>query len=237
MSAIPRPFTILGGANGTTSSAVIADNSVVRGDGGARGIQDSGLTISDVLSNNVFLSGVDANTDVTIRGGLAGATITLGRAATGAITLTAQGTNQPITLTPSGTGQVVVPAGTAALPSLTFAGNTNIGLSNSSGDLVFSTSAAEAFRILITSGNLRISGTRLLKFGVTASASIGVSADTTAGNVVFSGTSTGIFTFDKAIRGNGGFQGSAGTAGLTQGSTACLGKSITVENGLITAFA
>ncbi|MCP3684640.1 MAG: hypothetical protein GY861_18390 [bacterium] len=40
-----------GVANAITSSAVIADNTVVRGDGGARGIQDSGISIDD--SDNV----------------------------------------------------------------------------------------------------------------------------------------------------------------------------------------
>jgi len=36
-----------GGANVVTSSAVLADNAILRGDGGSRGIQDSGITIDD----------------------------------------------------------------------------------------------------------------------------------------------------------------------------------------------
>lgn len=101
---------------------------------------------------------------------------------------------------------------------------------------VFGYNDTEVFRLPATN-ILRMAGTNTIQFGATALASIGVSANTTAGNVVFTGTTTGIFTFDKAIRGNGGFQGSAGTEGLTQASTATLGRSITVENGLITAFA
>ncbi len=89
----------------------------------------------------------------------------------------------------------------------------------------------------VSAGPLRVNGTNTLRFGATANATIGVTADTTAGNVAFTGTSTGIFTFDKAIRGNGGFQGSDGSAGLTQASTATLGRSITLVNGLVTAFA
>lgn len=38
-------------ANGVTAAAVIADNAIVRGDGGARGIQNSGILIDD--SNNI----------------------------------------------------------------------------------------------------------------------------------------------------------------------------------------
>ena len=36
-----------------TSAAVLADHAIVRGDGGARGIQDSGITIDD--TNNITL--------------------------------------------------------------------------------------------------------------------------------------------------------------------------------------
>jgi hypothetical protein len=37
----------IGGATSLTSAAVIADNTVVRGDGGARGLQDSGIVVDD----------------------------------------------------------------------------------------------------------------------------------------------------------------------------------------------
>ncbi len=50
-------------------------------------------------------------------------------------------------------------------------------------------------------------------------------------------SATGDSVFSGSIRANGGFIGSAGTVGLTQAITACLGRSITLENGLVTAFA
>ncbi len=42
-------------ANAITSPAVIADNTVVRGDGGARGVQDTGITVDD--SDNMAIPG------------------------------------------------------------------------------------------------------------------------------------------------------------------------------------
>ena len=49
-------------ANAISSSAVITDHTVVRGDGGARGVQDSGVTIDD--SDNVIVPGDLAATDL-----------------------------------------------------------------------------------------------------------------------------------------------------------------------------
>lgn len=61
--AIPlhkRDFILFGGGN-VNSSAVIGDNQIVRGDGGSRGIQGSGVTISDVSGNNVSLTATTGN--------------------------------------------------------------------------------------------------------------------------------------------------------------------------------
>ena len=46
-----KPQTISAGANGIISGAVVADNAVIRGDGGSRGVQDSGVLIDD--SDNI----------------------------------------------------------------------------------------------------------------------------------------------------------------------------------------
>lgn len=90
MSAIPRPFTILGPGNGTTAAAVIGDNQLVRGDGGARGVQGSVWTLDDTGT----LTGAGSQTIAML--------------STGAIAFAAAGTNQNITLTPSGTGNTRV---------------------------------------------------------------------------------------------------------------------------------
>lgn len=76
------------------------------------------------------------------------------------------------------------------------------------GNLGFVTTAAQTYTLPTTSATLArtdaaqsftgiqtILGTSTLKFGATAAATIGVSADTTAGNLVFTGTTTGVFQF------------------------------------------
>lgn len=120
----PRGLAGFGTVSGPGSST---DNAIARFNGTTgKVLQNSGVVVDDTAANNTTIGGVDANTDVTIRGGLAGATALFGRAATGAITFTAAGTNQNITLTPSGTGSLVFGNGSSAV--LTNA--------NSSADLV-----------------------------------------------------------------------------------------------------
>ena len=96
------------GATDVTSTAVIADNAIVRGDGGARLIQDSALTIADAAASNVTVATTAGNAltvNVTAPAAAAGAsqvgraanitasaavasTDTAGAAAGGSITLT-----------------------------------------------------------------------------------------------------------------------------------------------------
>lgn len=47
MATKPRGLLIIGGGGNVTSTAVFADNTILRGDGGGRGIQDSLLSITD----------------------------------------------------------------------------------------------------------------------------------------------------------------------------------------------
>ena len=85
--------------------------------------------------------------------------LTLANAATGgAPVLSATGgdTNIGIALTPKGTGGVVFPAGTAALPAITIAGDLNTGIFFPAADTIaFSEGGVEAMRI-DSSGNLLV---------------------------------------------------------------------------------
>lgn len=56
-------------------------------------------------------------------------------------------------------------------------------------------------------------------------------------STMFTVNNDGTLFANNTIKAGGGYLSSDGTAGLTQGSTTTLGKSITVKNGLITAFA
>lgn len=80
-------LVFLSGGTTATSSLVIDDNVIVRGDGGARGVQGSGILISDVSSNNVTLSATAGNS----------------------LTLATADTNRNILLVPHGTGAVQIP--------------------------------------------------------------------------------------------------------------------------------
>lgn len=69
-SATGRQFKI-NGNSAASAAAAIPDNDVVRGDGGSAGLQGSGLTLADLASDNVSLTGKSraGGTGVTIRGG------------------------------------------------------------------------------------------------------------------------------------------------------------------------
>jgi hypothetical protein len=73
------------------------DNGVPRYDSTAGAQQTSGIVIEDTSANNTTIRGVDANTDVTMRGGTAGAAVKVSRAANG-----------DVELAPSGSGSVAV---------------------------------------------------------------------------------------------------------------------------------
>lgn len=103
--------------------------------------------------------------------------------ANGAWVVTANGTNQSITLTPSGTGGVRLPDGSVSAPILGFVSQTSLGFYKATTSVIG------------ISGGFLVASTNTLRFGATANATIGVSADTTAGDLVFTGTTTGQFKF------------------------------------------
>lgn len=122
----------------------------------------------------------------------------------GGITFTAVGSNQSITLTPSGTGKVIIANGLAATPSLVFAVGTTTGFFSSGPGVVgFSSSGTNYWNFngdtfaganggqISMPGQLLLSSTNVVKFGATSAATIGISANTTAGNLVLTGTTTG----------------------------------------------
>ncbi len=120
-----------------------------------------------------------------------------------AVTITAGGTAENIVLTPSGSGFVsLVRSGagkslTATDGTRTFTLNTSSGnnsyqagtSSNHNFDLLANDTAIAT--VLADATGFRMIGTRLLKFGATSAATIGVSADTTAGNLVLTPASAG----------------------------------------------
>jgi len=93
-----------GGANVVTSSAVLADNAVLRGDGGSRGIQDSGLIVSDgndltfPADDDAIYLGAGSPTDGIIRFD----------SVTQSLYLATGGGNQNIALVPHGTGKTLI---------------------------------------------------------------------------------------------------------------------------------
>ena len=63
-SGLGVKWAAVAGTGDVTAAAVLADNSIIRGDGGAKGVQDSGILISDTDS----ITGVD---DLTVGGDIA----------------------------------------------------------------------------------------------------------------------------------------------------------------------
>jgi hypothetical protein len=64
----PGKVIFLGNGNGTTSSAVIGDNQLVRGDGGARGVQGSSVTLSD--TDGTFTQGTTNGSIIFVPNGI-----------------------------------------------------------------------------------------------------------------------------------------------------------------------
>lgn len=96
---------------GVAGPATATDNAAVRFDTATgKLVQNSAVLIGDFASNNVIVSGIDSNTDLTLRGGLTGATIVLGRAATGPITLSAANSGAVISLGQGVSGIVTMTA-------------------------------------------------------------------------------------------------------------------------------
>lgn len=85
-------------------AATYTDNEIPRRNGTGNQFQASSVVIDDAASSNITIGAATSANDITVRGGVAGATIGLGRAATGGVTITAAGTNQSAIVTPSGTG-------------------------------------------------------------------------------------------------------------------------------------
>jgi hypothetical protein len=60
-------YSDISGGGDVTAASNITDNAAVRGDGGAKGVQDSAVIISDVSGNNVSISPTSGNS-ITLRG-------------------------------------------------------------------------------------------------------------------------------------------------------------------------
>ena len=191
-------LVFLSGGTSTTAAAVIADNVIVRGDGGARGVQGSVIVIADTTG---AMSGWTTGAGLTMHGG---GTIT---GASGSLDFVASGTNQSITLTPSGTGFVIATnANTnAGFKVRTSSGSPQFALGNATvdhwiiyqtltatvqGHLRFRDEAAAADRMVLakTTGNLLLGGlttdgTGVLQFPA---------ATTSAGGITF-GTDVNLY--------------------------------------------
>ncbi len=132
--------------NVQAASGTYTDNTVFRRDGTANRAQTSGIVIEDTGSNNTTIGGVDANTDVTLRGGTGGATVSASRSTSaGSITLTTSGTGG-VALSGSGlagSGLLRFPAGTTNAFGIGFNGGTAFLFSNSSGGLTISKTSGD----------------------------------------------------------------------------------------------
>ncbi len=138
-------------------------------------------------------------------------------------------------LTTNGTGFLQFPAGTTSAGGIAFGADTFL-FRTGAGALRMSATTSPAFSI--TDGSVTgffdiNSGATTFRVGTNTTNAIqfiqngGIAATIDTGkNAIFVGTV-------KAA----GFIGSSGGVGLTQASTATLGRSITLENGLVTAFA
>lgn len=133
-----------GGSGDVTSSASLTDNAVVRGDGGAKGVQTSGVLIDD--SNNV--SGIAATSTTTIELGHASDT-TLSRASAGNVQVE---------------GNILYRAGGTDVPLAD--GGTGASLADPNADrIMFWDDSAGAVTWLEVSTGLSISGTQLTATG------------------------------------------------------------------------
>lgn len=124
----------------------------------------------------------------------------LGLPSTGGVDLVAGGTNQNVTATPSGTGKFFVGAAVSTNPQIALATDTDTGIVWFGADQIginIGGSRMLSFGAVATNA-ISVNGTATFEFGVTARAKINVSADTTAGNLVFTGTTTGNQTFTIA---------------------------------------
>ncbi len=75
VDGVPEWIAGGGGAGDVTSSSLIADHTIVRGDGGAKGVQDSGISVDD--SDNVSGVGTFGSGLITSSGKYLGTTVFL----------------------------------------------------------------------------------------------------------------------------------------------------------------
>ncbi len=132
------------GTGDVTAAANIADNRLVRGDGGAKGIQQSGITVDD--SNNLTGIGTIGSGAITSTGAVQGTSVTDGTASLSSGDLSAL-------------DHVFGGLNAAADPTYSFTGDTNTGIYSSGADtLNISTGGTERVRVNSSGQILGVAG-------------------------------------------------------------------------------
>lgn len=197
-------------------------NAIVVGAGGST-MQASGWTISGNVLTTPF-------------------SVTLTDNGSGGLTIAAAGTAQSIILTPSTSGSVLVTGTSALKFGATSAATIKVSADTTAGVMTLAAASAGSVEVDFISGGgvifdrtnqqfrpagainvslggaadrwtgLFVKGTNVVSFGQTSAATIGVSADTTSGDLVFTPSSTGAFTFAGPTVNYNGSAGAADTS-------------------------
>lgn len=109
--------------------------------------------------------------------------------------------------------------------------------SSSSIPLAYIAQSGNAPALIIESKTTSASNAHVLQMKLESSATQKFIEALTSFATMFTVDNDGTLFANNTIKAGGGYLSSDNTAGLTQASTTTLGKSITVKNGLITAFA
>ena len=110
------------------------------------------------------------------------------------------------------------------------------GFQGKTGNYVYATGSTPGLTIVGFQVNSNVSGTTGLKIDSGSDVTV-INSDFSGANTPLTNAGTYSNLSATGIIQAAGYKSSDGTAGLTQASTTTLGKSITVKNGLITAFA
>lgn len=217
----------------------------------AWGLWNAGKTRLDGNVTATNIAG-PTTTDLTLVGGSNGASLVLGQGANGLLTLgvnsigdvakiqnsNVSGYSSVSYFDNTGTQKALVGYGNASVANPIFVSRFVI-WANTGNDIALAPGGV-LYGLLKATGNflwgttVDMVGTGGVKIAGTTS-----STSTTSGSLINAGGfgNAGSVFVGGTVRANGGFIGSAGGVGITQASTPTLGRSITVENGLITAFA